>query len=316
MRDLLLIGGATDVMLSRMAEKFTIHKLSEIADFSAWASEHGAKIEAVATNGGDGVQPQILTALPNLKVISAYGVGYDAIDTDVCVARGIKISHTPNVLNAEVANTTLMLLLTGMRNFRSDEAWARSGDWERSGNAPLSRSPDNRTIGILGLGRIGQEIADRLSVFNPTIVYHTRTKKDVAYKYYDNLVEMADDCDVLVCITPGGPSTNKIVNADVLKALGPEGMLINVARGSVVDEDALVAALSDGTLGSAGLDVFAEEPKIPEALKRMDNVVLLPHVGSATVETRAAMGALTVDNLMQYLADGTVQTPVPECAHL
>jgi lactate dehydrogenase-like 2-hydroxyacid dehydrogenase len=316
MHDLLLIGGATDIMLTRMAEKFTIHKLSDIDDFAAWASEHGAKIEAIATNGGDGVKPEILAALPNVKVISAYGVGYDAIDTTVCVERGIKVSHTPNVLNAEVANTTLLLLLAGLRNFRHDEAWARSGDWEKHGNAPLSRSPDNLTIGILGLGRIGQEIADRLSIFNPTIVYHTRSKKDVAYKYYDDLTAMAHDCDVLVCITPGGVSTNNIVNKEVLEALGPTGMLINVSRGSVVDEEALIAALEAGKLGLAGLDVFAGEPHIPDALKAVENTVLLPHVGSGTVETRAAMGGLTVDNLLQFLDDGTVLTSVPECAHL
>ena len=316
MHDLLLIGDATDVMLKRMEEKFTIHKLSEIEDFAAWTNAFGDKVEAVATNGHAGVPPHVMEALPNLKVVSCYGVGYDAIDTQACVARGIKVSHTPNVLNAEVANTTLMLLLAGFRNFRSEEAWARSGDWEKHGNAPLSRSPDNRTIGILGLGRIGQEIADRLSIFNPKIVYHTRTQKDVAYTYYDNLVEMARDVDVLICITPGGPATNKIVNAEVLNALGPEGMLINVSRGSVVDEDALVAALATGRLGSAGLDVFVEEPKIPDALKAMDNVVLLPHVGSATIETRAAMGALTVDNLLKFLEDETLLTPVPECADL
>ena len=316
MTELLLIGGATDIMLERMGAKFTIHKLAEIDDFDAWATEHGAKIEAVATNGHDGVKPEIMAALPNLKVISCYGVGYDAIDTAACVARGIKVSHTPNVLNAEVANTTLLLLLAGLRNFRHDEAWARSGNWEKQGNAPLSRSPDNLTIGILGLGRIGQEIADRLSVFNPTIVYHTRSKKDVDYRYYDDLTAMAGDCDVLVCITPGGASTNKIVNAEVLEALGPQGMLINVSRGSVVDEDALIAALSSGKLGIAGLDVFEKEPHIPDALKALENTVLLPHVGSGTVETRAAMGALTVDNLLQFLDDGTVQTSVPECAHL
>ena len=176
--------------------------------------------------------------------------------------------------------------------------------------------PDGKTIGILGLGRIGQEIADRLAVFNPTIVYHTRTKKDVPYTYYDDLVEMAKACDVLVCITPGGASTNKIVNKDVLEALGPKGMLINVSRGSVVDEDALIAALESGKLGLAGLDVFEGEPHIPDALKASERTVLLPHVGSATHETRAAMGALTVDNLLQWKADGTLKTPVPECAHL
>lgn len=313
---LLMIGGATDEMMSRLTPEFTIHKLSEISDLDAWAGEYGASVEAVMTNGHDGVPPAVMAALPNLKAVSGYGVGYDAVDTGACVARGIKVSHTPNVLNGEVANTTLLLLLAGLRNFRHDEAWARSGNWEAKGNAPLSTSPDGKTIGILGLGRIGQEIADRLSVFNPTIVYHTRSKKDVPYKYYADLVEMAGDCDVLVCITPGGPSTNRIVNKDVLEALGPKGMLINVSRGSVVDEDALVAALDSGKLGLAGLDVFEREPHIPDALKASDRTVLLPHVGSGTHETRAAMGALTVDNLLQWKADGSVKTPVPECAHL
>ncbi|GFE65464.1 2-hydroxyacid dehydrogenase [Litoreibacter roseus] len=316
MPDLLLIGGATEVMLDRMGAKFTIHKLSEIDDFDAWAKNQGDKVTAVATNGHDGVKPHIMAALPNLKVISCYGVGYDAIDTDAAVARGIKVSHTPDVLNAEVANTTLLLLLAGFRNFRHDEAHARSGAWEAQGNAPLSRSPDNRTIGILGMGRIGQEIAERLQVFKPTILYHTRSKKDVPYRYVADLTEMAKASDVLICITPGGPSTEKLVNAEVLDALGPEGMLINVSRGSVVDEAALIDALRAGRVGSAGLDVFEKEPHIPDALKAMDNVVLLPHVGSATVETRAAMGALTVDNLLQFLADGMLKTPVPECADM
>ncbi|PTX54234.1 lactate dehydrogenase-like 2-hydroxyacid dehydrogenase [Litoreibacter ponti] len=314
--EVLQIGGATDEMRARLDAEFKVHVMSEIDDFDAWAAEHGAGVEAVMTNGHDGVPAKVMEALPNLKVVSGYGVGYDAVDTDACVARGIKVSHTPDVLNGEVANTALLLLLAGLRNFRHDEAWARSGDWETSGNAPLSTSPDGKTIGILGLGRIGQEIADRMAIFNPTIVYHTRSKKDVPYTYYGDLVEMAAACDVLICITPGGPSTNKIVNKQVLEALGPSGMLINVSRGSVVDEAALIEALDSGKLGLAGLDVFEKEPHIPDALKTSDRTVLLPHVGSGTHETRAAMGKLTVDNLLQWKADGTVKTPVPECAHL
>ena len=313
---LLMIGGATPDMIARMEEAFTLHKLSEITEFNAWASEHGATIEAVATNGHDGVPAHVMEACPNLKVASAYGVGYDAIDTEACVARGIKVSHTPNVLNAEVANTTLMLMLTLFRNFLAEEHHARSGAWVTEGNAPLSRSPDNRTIGILGMGRIGQEIAERLQVFNPTILYHTRSEKDLPYEYCGDLIEMAQRSDVLVCITPGGPATEKLVNKEVLEALGPDGMVINVSRGSVIDEAALVEALRSGKLGMAGLDVFEKEPHIPDALKTMKNVVLLPHVGSATVETRAAMGKLTVDNLLQWKSDGTVLTPVPECAHM
>lgn len=316
MTECLVIGGITDEMRGRLSEKFTLHDLSGIDGFEAWAKDHGSAIEAVCTNGHDGVKPEIMAGLPNLKVISCYGVGYDAIDTAACVKRGIKVSHTPNVLNGEVANTTLMLILTALRNFNSDEAWARSGNWEAKGNAPLSRSPDGLTYGILGMGRIGQEIARRIGVFGGDILYHTRSKKDVAFEYVGDLTEMAKRADVLICITPGGPSTEKLVNADVMKALGPDGLLVNVSRGSVVDETALVAALQNGELGMAALDVFEREPHIPDGLKASDQTVLLPHVGSATHETRAAMGNLTVDNLLQWLKDGTVQTPVPECAHL
>ncbi|SEW32620.1 Lactate dehydrogenase [Cognatiyoonia koreensis] len=309
MPDLLLIGGATDTMIARMAEKFTIHKLSD-------GNYPAEKITHVCTNGHDGVKPEIMADLPSLKLISCYGVGYDAIDTTEAVRRGIVVTHTPNVLNAEVATTAVLLMLACYRELLRDDAHVRSGNWEVNGNAPLTRSADNQTVGILGLGRIGQAIADKLAPWNPTIVYHTRTKKDVAYKYYDDLKAMAADCDVLICITPGGPSTNKIVNADVLEALGPQGTLINVSRGSVVDEAALITALQTGKLGWAGLDVFEQEPHVPQALRDMPNTVLLPHVGSATIETRAAMGALTVDNLLQHLENGTVISPVPECADM
>lgn len=316
MPELFVIGGITDEMHARLAEKFTIHMAGDMDDPVAWLDAHGAGVAHVATNGHDGVSPAYMERLPDLKMISCYGVGYDAIDTGLCNDRGIVLTHTPNVLNAEVASTALMLMLMCYRNALHDEAHARSGAWEREGNAPLSRSADNRTVGILGMGRIGQEIARKLSVLDPTILYHTRSPKDVAYEYVDDLTEMARRSDVLICITPGGASTNKLVNAEVLEALGPEGLLINVARGSVVDEAALIAALESGKLGMAGLDVFEAEPHIPEALKAMPNVVLLPHVGSATVETRAAMGALVVDNLLRHLEDGGALSPVPECAHM
>ena len=308
MPDLLQIGGITDTMRDRLTEHFTIHKLSD-GDYPADAITH------VATNGHDGVPADVMAACPNLKMVSCYGVGYDAIDTSVAADRGILVTHTPDVLNAEVASTTILLMLASFRNFLSDEAHARSGAWEQGG-APLSRSADNRRVGILGLGRIGQAIADKLAAFDADIHYHTRTKKDVPYTYHANLVDMAEAVEVLICITPGGPSTHRIVNADVMNALGSEGTLINVSRGSVVDEPAMVAALQDGRLGYAALDVFEAEPKIPDALKTMPNVVLLPHVGSATHETRAAMGGLVVDNLIAHLTTGKVHTPVPETAHL
>ena len=305
MPDLLQISGITDAMKARLEAAFTIHQLT---DFPA------DKITHVVTNGHDGVNPDLMASLPNLKVISGYGVGYDAIDATEAVRRGIVVTHTPNVLNQEVATTAILLMLSCYRQVLRDDAYVRSGDWETKGGAPLTRSADNQTVGILGLGRIGQAIAGKLAPWGTKIVYHSRTKKDVAYTYYDNLLAMAHDSDVIICITPGGPSTNKIVNAEVMNALGSNGTLINVSRGSVVDETALIDALESGALGWAGLDVFEGEPHVPERLRALPNVTLLPHVGSATHETRTAMGGLTVDNLLQHLKDGTVVTAVPECA--
>jgi len=307
MTNLLQIGSITEAMRKRLEAAFTIH---QVDNFDA------AKITHVVTNGHDGVSPKLMASLENLKVISGYGVGYDAIDTAEAVRRGIVVTHTPNVLNEEVATTAILLMLSCYREVLRDDAYVRSGNWKAKGNAPLTRSADNQTIGILGLGRIGQTIANKLAPWNAKIVYHSRNKKDVAYTYYENLTEMAKDCDVLICITPGGPSTDKIVNSQVMEALGPNGTLINVSRGSVVDEAALIDALKSGKLGWAGLDVFESEPTVPGALRDLPNTVLLPHVGSGTVETRVAMGDLTVDNLLNHLKDGTVISAVPECAHL
>ena len=264
----------------------------------------------------DGIKPEYLHALPNLKLISNYGVGYDAIDTDLTNKGGILVTHTPNVLNAEVATTALLLMLACYRDFSFNENHARSERWLKHGNAPLSRTADNRTIGIIGLGRIGQAIADKLAPFNPRLLYHTRTRKDVPYEYFPDLKAMAEQAEVLICITPGGEQTRHLVNREVMEALGPEGVLINVSRGSVVDEAALIETLRSGKLGYAGLDVFENEPEIPEQLRESTNTVLTPHIGSATVETRAAMGQLAVDNLLQHVKDNSVLTPVPECRHL
>ena len=307
MPDLLQIGSITDIMREQLETAFTIHQTKRYdAD----------KITHVVTNGHDGVKPELMASLTNLQVISGYGVGYDAVDANEAARRGIIVTHTPNVLNQEVATTALLLMLSCYREVLRDDAYVRSGNWAAKGGSPLTRSAENQTVGILGLGRIGQAIADKLAPWNAKIIYHTRTKKDVPYPYYDNLTAMAHDCDVLICITPGGPSTNKIVNAEVMEALGPTGTLINVSRGSVVDEAAMIEALQSGKLGWAGLDVFEGEPHVPQDLRDLPNTVLLPHVGTATVETRAAMGALTVDNLLQHLKDGTVISAVPECADL
>ena len=314
MPDLLQIGDISDEMRTRLAERFDIHVMSDLPE--SWLAEHGAKIDYIATNGHDGVPAAVMEACPNLKMVGCYGVGYDAIDTSACAARNIPVSHTPNVLNGEVANTALMMMLALYREMLRDDAYVRSGKWATDGNAPLTRTADGRRVGILGMGRIGQEIARKLSVFDADIHYHTRSEKDVPFTYHANLVEMAKAVEVLIVITPGGASTKHLVNTDVLNALGPDGMLINVARGSVVDETALVAALEEGRLGYAGLDVFEAEPVVPKALYAMPNVVLLPHVGSATHETRAAMGALVVDNIISHLDSGKLISSVPETAHL
>ena len=310
---LLFIGGGLPQVRERVATSFeTVDLPGEgVEEFLA---EHGPGIVAVATFGG--IKPEVMAALPDLKVISSFGVGYDSIDAVEAARRGILVGHTPDVLNDEVADTTIMLWLATSKHMVQGDAWARSGQWEEIGNYPLTKSVRGRTVGILGLGRIGKTIAEMASMFDARIIYHTRSKKDVPYTYYGDLVEMAQAADVLIVITPGGAATKHLVNAEVMNALGPEGILINVARGSVVDEPALIAALQDGRLGGAGLDVFEAEPHIPEALKALDNAVLAPHIGSATVETRDGMGALVCENLEHWLAGGSIKACVPECQHL
>ncbi|MEP6067035.1 MAG: 2-hydroxyacid dehydrogenase [Paracoccaceae bacterium] len=313
---LLQIGEITERMRARVSAEFDITELFAQSDRAAFLAAQGVGFVAVLTDGHWGVPDDVVSALPNLKIVSSYGVGYDAIDAPELAKRGIIVCHTPDVLNDEVAVTALMLWFAASRKLVPADAWARSGNWESNGAFPLTRSVMNRKVGILGLGRIGQTIASHCQTFGAEISYHTRSKKDAPYQYFDKLSDLAAHVDVLIVITPGGDATRHIVNADVLAALGPDGILINVSRGSVVDEVALVQALQSGALGGAGLDVFDAEPRIPDALKGMENVVLTPHVGSATIETRQAMGDLVCDNLSKFQKDGSVLSPVPECAHL
>lgn len=313
---LLVIAPLTDEMRTMLTPHFSLHPVTEMDQPTDWLDTHGAGIEYVLTDGHLGLRPEYLQRLPDLKLISSNGVGYDAIDTATAAERGIVVTHTPGVLNAEVATTTLMLLMACFRNLRAEMENAHSGAWGTGVALPLSRSLDNRTIGILGMGRIGGEIARKLAPFSPRILYHSRSPKDVPYEYMASLRDMAAASDALVCITPGGAATHHLVNAEVLRALGPDGTLVNVGRGSVVDEQALIAALNAGELGYAGLDVFEDEPNIPEALRSHPRVTALPHIGSATLETRAAMGKLAIDNILQHKSDGRTLTSVPETAHL
>jgi lactate dehydrogenase-like 2-hydroxyacid dehydrogenase len=316
MTGLLVISEITTEMRDRLEDRFDLHDAHRIDDMTSFLGGKGDTVGYVLTDGHYGVPEDWMDAMPNLALISNYGVGYDAIDVDLSVSRGILVTHTPQVLNDEVATTALMLMLASYRNFLASDAYVRAGRWPEEGQMTLSRSADNRRVGILGLGRIGLALARKLEPFHADIAYHNRTPRDVPYRYYDDLAEMAAACEVLFVVTPGGADTRGIVNRKVLDALGPEGLLVNVSRGSVVDEPALVAALQEGRLGAAGLDVFADEPNVPEALFTMPNVVLTPHIGSATFETRSAMGNLVVDNLLQHLADGRVISPVPECRDL
>jgi lactate dehydrogenase-like 2-hydroxyacid dehydrogenase len=256
------------------------------------------------------VSAATLAALPKLEIIASNGVGYDGIDVAAASARGVVVTNTPDVLNDCVADTTFGLILGVMRKLPQADRFVREGAWLKGGQA-LTTSVHHKKLGIIGFGRIGKTIAKRAGGFDMEVAYHGRTKQpDVAFRYFDKLVDLADWCDVLVVITPGGAATRRLVNADVLKALGKNGYLVNVARGSVVDEAALLAALQNGTIAGAGLDVFEDEPRVPSAFFALENVALAPHVGSATVETRKAMGDLTVDNLLAHLEGRPKLTPV------
>ncbi len=293
-----------------MEREFTVHKLWQAKDRPKLIAEVAGRMRAIQTTGTHGADAELIAALPKLEIISCFGVGVDAVDLDAARKRGVIVTNTPDVLNECVADLAMGLAVATLRRISLGDRYVRAGGWLKS-PLPLAEKVGGKTMGILGYGRIGKAIAKRAEAFGMRIVYHGRHEQaGVAHRYYASLTGMARDCDVLMVICPGGAATRHLVNAEVLKALGPEGTLINVARGSVVDEQALVKALAEGSLGAAGLDVFESEPRAPEALLAMDNVVLQPHVGSATHETRKAMGDLTVDNLRAHFAGKPVLTPV------
>jgi len=295
--------------MDELDQHFTVHKLWEADDKAGLLAS--LRDSCVGIAGSKVCDAATMDALPNAKVIAHHGVGYDGVDVAAATARGIKVSNTPDVLSDEVADFAIALTLATLRRIPQADRYVREGRWEREGDMPFTHRMWGRRVGILGLGRIGIEIARRFEAFKMTIAYHTRGKKDVPYTHYSSLLGMAHDVDILVAIVPGGAGTKHLVNREVLDALGPQGVFINVARGSVADEDALIAALKDGRLGAAGLDVFADEPRVPQALKDMtENVVLQPHQASATHDTRLAMGRLVMDNLLAGIAGKPLITPV------
>ena len=264
------------------------------------------------------VRADLINLLPNLEIISSFGVGYDQIDAKYAAEKGVVVTHTPNVLDDEVADTTIALLLNTVRELYHAEKHLREGRWDKEGNYPLtSLSMRGRSIGIYGLGRIGQTIAKRLSGFDVPIHYHSRNEVEgVNFPYHSTLKGLAEAVDTLIAIVPGTPQTQHAINAEVLTALGKRGVLINVGRGPVVDEQALIKALQDKTIAAAGLDVFEHEPAVPQELIDLPNTCLFPHVASASEDTRMAMGNLVVDNLVEWFSNGTAITPTPESKQL
>lgn len=290
--------------------EYTVHRYWEAADRDALVAEAGPGIRAIATDGIFGASGDLMEKLPKLEVIVCQGVGYDAIDVGYATARGVRVTNTPDVLNDAVAELALGLMIGLCRRIPQSDRYVRDGGWLK-GNYPLTAQLAGARVGILGLGRIGKEIATRCAAFKMDIAYHGRNEQpDQPYRYYADLVAMARDADWLVVIAPGSDATRRIISREVMEALGPEGCLVNVARGSLVDEPALVELMQTGKLGGAALDVFADEPRVPDPLLAMDNVVLVPHVGSATHKTRRAMADLVIDNLAAHLAGKPLLTPV------
>ena len=312
--DVLLVGARKPVIVNGLSPQVNLHVLFEHQDRDAFIASVGPKIRALAVAyTANKIDAAFMQKFPKLEQISSFGVGYDHIDAKAAAERGVIVTNTPEVLNEEVADTALGLLLCTIREFPQADRYLRAGKWP-SAAYPLSKATlQNRTVGMVGMGRIGKAIAKRLEAFGVPVVYHSRNPQaGVAYKYYPKLVDMAREVDTLMVIVPGGAATKNLINAEVLKVLGPNGILINMARGSVVDEPALIEALRNRTIHSAGLDVFVNEPDVPKELIAMDHIVLFPHLGSASEATRAAMDQLVVDNLLNWAAGKPPLTPVAE----
>jgi hydroxypyruvate reductase len=311
-QSILLIAALPAFLNEALAKHFTLIDYVAAADKDALLQAQATEITAVVMGGGTITTGEFLDKLPNLRCISVFGVGYDGVPIAYCKARGLLVGHTPDVLSDEVADTAMSLMLMCARQLPAAQSFVEQGKWLQ-GQYPLTRSVHHSRVGIVGLGRIGKTLAKRCEGFDMVVCYHGRHKQaDVDFTYYPSLVEMARAVDFLVVITPGGAGTQHLVNAEVLQALGSAGFLVNVARGSVVDEAALITAINNNTIAGAGLDVFDKEPQVPQALMGRANVVLTPHIASATQETRNAMGQRVVDNLTSYFATAKMVSLIPE----
>ena len=312
MPDVLRIGRLEPTYEEELSARYEIAELPGGPARASFLTEHGADIRVVLTSAPPlGIDADTIAALPNLEMIVNYGAGVDAIDLEAAEKRGIGVSNTPDVLTDSVADTALGLILMTLRRFGAADRYARAGRWASEGRFSYGRDLSGLQVGILGLGRIGSAIATRLLGFDCAIAYHNRHPIEGSpYRYCSSALELAESVDVLVVATTGDPKARNLVDRAVLEALGPEGYVINIARGSVIDQDVLIELLAAGGLGGAGLDVYVDEPNVPAALRDLDNVVLFPHIGSATVRTRRAMALLAIQNLEKYLNTGELVTPV------
>lgn len=306
--DVLMTQRLLQSCMTALEERFTVHRLFDAADPDRLLEEVASRVTAIA---GGPAPASVIERLPHLEIISHFGVGYDSVDVEAARRRGIKVTNTPDVLNDAVAEMTLALMLALARGVPRADSYMRAGRWESEGDYPLQTELRGRTLGIVGLGRIGKEIAVRAQAMKMAVVYHGRHEQPhQPFRYFADLVTMASEVDWLVVMAPGGKSTEGLVSRAVLEALGPQGRLINMARGSLVDEAALVDFLGSGRLCGAALDVFAQEPCVPPGLLGLDNVILSPHQGSATHETRDEMGALVVANLVAHSRGEPLPTAV------
>jgi lactate dehydrogenase-like 2-hydroxyacid dehydrogenase len=312
-KEVLLLGPLKPVVVNGLESACRVHKTAAATDREAFIAEH-ADVRAIACSvTTERIPGSFMERFPKLEIVASFGVGYDHMDSKWAAAHGVILTNTPGVLTEEVADTALGLLLCTVRELPQAERYLRAGQWRDKDYRLSQATLRDRTVGLVGMGAIGQAIARRLDAFGVPVAYHTRQKRPhVPYTHYPNLIKMARDVDILLAIVPGGPATANMIDAKVLDALGPNGIVINMARGSVVDEQALIKALQEKRILSAGLDVYAKEPQVPAELIAMDNVVLFPHLGSASVYTRAKMDRLVVDNILAWAAGKPPLTPVAE----
>jgi lactate dehydrogenase-like 2-hydroxyacid dehydrogenase len=312
--DVLLVGNKKPTIVNGLNRSVELHIMKDLPNLDSFIEVAGKEIRGIAVSyTSNNVGGDLMAKFPNLEIVSTFGVGYDHIDANCAAAHGIIVTNTPDVLNEEVADTAIGLLLNTVREFPQAERYLRSGKWPEAAYRLSPATLRDRTVGIVGMGRIGQAIAKRLQAFGVPVVYHSRNPQSgVSFKHYPSLLDMARDVDTLIAIVPGGAATKNLINMEVLESLGPNGIVINMARGSVVDESALIEALNKKTILSAGLDVYVNEPQVSPELIAMDNVVLFPHLGSASAYTRTAMDQLVVNNLLSWADGKGPLTPVAE----